>query len=439
VTTPGNTPMKRPPWLLTFLLLTGLLLATPPAAVRAQSPPGPPAFPPAAGAPAANDETDAGGDIEPGESARVVRELRAVKNKTLIFVFDVSASMLSKVGPDGDQNNLQRAREAAINLIREAAGPGDRLLLTTFGAGNQTVFDQTLRTEADKEALIEQVPSAPGQGAGTNIRKPHHDALKILDQSLPRPGAVVLLTDSFNDEPRKNDPAYATYLRYYTPGGRLTRYPDTPENRDYERLLAKMKRSQKVKIFGIGVQIDESGRPVERLPQAVEAEETPAAPVPTLAPAVATPKKDNTLLYVGLGLGAAALALLLLFLAQAARAVPLRIVGGPAGPKDFRLKSGQTVRLGGDGANFAHDAYPLPGLGAAPASVRGGRGGQFALVPGTLAAPGVEPPKVFHNGMPLEKETPLGYGDEVRVSVPDPASGVAKDFRLKFEDPSKSF
>ena len=377
----------------------------------------------------AQDEADPGiSDAELGESAAVVRELRAVKDKTLIFVFDVSGSMRGV--------NLSRAREATLNLIREASVPGDRLVLMTFGAGYRTVFDKTLSTEADKDALVEQVPSEVGQGAGTNIRKPHHDALKILDASLPRPGAVVLLTDSFNDEPRKDDPAYPDYLRYYTPGGRLQRYPDSPENRDYERLLQKVQRTQKVKMYGIGVQIDQSGRPVERLPQA--APEIPD-PGPTFEPAVTQPAPARSTvpwLWIGLGLGALLLALL--FLLPLTRSVPLRVSGGPAGPKDFRLKGGNTVRIGGDGAGFAHDAYPLPGVGTTPALIRGARGGQLSLVPGTPQQPGVEPPRVYHNGLPLEKEAPLAYGDEVRVSVPDP-SGIARDYRLKFEDPTKSF
>ncbi len=113
------------------------------------------------------------------------------------------------------------------------------MVLLTFGAGYKKVFDKTITAEGDKDDLVEQVPSQVGQGAGTNIRKPHHDALKLLDAALPKPGAVVLLTDSFNDEPRKDDPAYGTYLMYYTPGGRLEKYPDTPGEPRLRALAAK--------------------------------------------------------------------------------------------------------------------------------------------------------------------------------------------------------
>lgn len=383
----------------------------------------------------------ANNDAAGSESTSIVRELRALPGKTLVFVFDVSASMNTKVSSSDTRSNLDRAREATINLIREGAGPGDRLALLTFGAGYQKVFDESVATEADKDKLVELVPSQTAQGRGTNIRKAHHEALKLLDAALPRPGAVVLLTDSFNDEPSQSDPAYADYLRYYTPGGRLEKHPNTPQNRDYERLLNKMQRSN-VKIRGIGVQIDQSGRPVERLPQTGG---TPSEPVDLpFTPAVVQPVSDGPgipWLWIALGLGVLGLALL--FLLPLTRSFALRISGGPAGAKDFQVKGNALVKLGGEGANFAHDAYSLPGVAVPLALVKSVRG-QLLLTPvqqqtsgGPSDAAGT---KVFHNGLPLEKAVDLGYGDEVRVSVPDPSgAGVAKEFRLKFEDPKKSF
>lgn len=387
-------------------------------------------------------QDDAGGDL--GEVAPAVRDLRALKNKVLVFVFDVSASMRTPVpGGENGQTNLQRAREATITLIREATAPGDRVVLLTFGAGYRTVFDKTLASEGDKDALADQVPSEVGTGAGTNIRKPHHDALKLLEAARPRPGhasvpgAVVLLTDSYNDEPRRDDPAYPTYLKYYVPGGQLNKYPDTPENRDYERLLRKMRRAQ----YGVGVQIDATGRPIERA-TVTAAPPTETAPAPAVAPAPVEKAPGPPWPWIALGVGVLGLGAFLLL--GSARPVPLRVSGGPGGAKDFSLKNGQSLRLGGEGAAHAFDAYPLPGVTGAPAAlVRAGRGGQFHLLPHSPAAkPSGNPPsgaRVFHNGLPLEREAMLGYGDEVRVSTPDPATGVAKEFRLKFDDPTKTF
>jgi len=388
----------------------------------------------------------AGEDL--GEAQGPVRELRAIKDKTLIFVFDVSGSMRGE--------NMRRAREATVGVLRYGVGPGDRVVLFTFGAGFQKVFDRKIVVEADKRELINLVPSVPGNGAGTNIRRPHHEALKILEaEQQARPdavGAVILLTDSYNDEPQQTDVAYADYLRYYTPGGRLAKFPDTPENRDYTRLLSALYRTQKVKMFGIGVQIDQNGRPVERLPQAAP---SPVAVAPVETPRT-TPLATETGVspFVWFALGLAALATLLYFVAAPLlKPVALRIAGGPGGAKDYQLKGGQSVKIGGDGAGFAFDAYPLPGTKAPVALVRAGRGG-FSVLPygppvagagtpgataattATVAAAG---PRAYHNGAPLERDTPLSFGDEVRVTVPDPATGLSKDYRLKFEDPKKSF
>ena len=382
-------------------------------------------------------------DAELGEAAPVVRGLKGLKDKTLVFVFDVSGSMRGEL--------LRRARTAAVSILREGAQPGDRVVLYTFGAASEKVFDERLASNAQKRALIDKIPSAPGEGAGTNIRRPHHEALKILEAELPKPGAVILLTDSFNDEPKKDDPAYADYLRYYTPGGRLEKYPDTPENRDYERLLAKLSRSDRVQAFGIGVQIDQSGRPMERLPQAApspaSANEPRAAstPRPLSAPVSQTAEKGLPWpLIAAIALGAAALAGLLFFLGGS-KPVPLRVTGGPGGAKEFQVKAGQPVKLGGDGANFAQDAYPLPDVKSAPAAIKAGRGGMsIAPLPpaATAAAPGGEAAAtVLHNGLPLEREMPLRYGDEVRVMLPraTAGAGIGKEFRLKFEDPTEKF
>ncbi|MBC7805160.1 MAG: VWA domain-containing protein [Akkermansiaceae bacterium] len=372
-------------------------------------------------------------DAQLGESAAAVKSLRSVSPKTLIFVFDVSGSMRGEL--------LRRAREATITILREGTQPGDRVILYTFGAGYEQVFDQTLKNEAQKRDLIALVPTKPGDGAGTNIRKPHHDGLKVLEKNLPNPGAVILLTDSFNDSPKKDDPAYPTYLQYYVPGAGLQKHPNTPENRDYERLLRLMTDSQKVQIFGIGVQIDKSGRPVEQLPQA---EPTPttatdggtqaSTPVATVG---ATKKSGLPLEWlIGGGLlGLALVAGLVAFL-RGSKPVALRIKGNPGGAKDFEIASGQSVNIGGVNTH-AFDAYALPGTTNPVATLRGASGGRFNLAPVTQEG-GAPAAKVSLNGSPLEKESPLTFGDEVRISVPE-ASGAIKEYRLIFDDPTKSF
>jgi hypothetical protein len=262
---------------------------------------------------------------EMGEAGPIVRELRQQKNKLVVFIYDVSGSM-------NQDKMIRRARQTAANIVRRGTFPGDAVSLYTFGAGyNHQNFKIT--RGADRPEVVEKLPKETGEGAGTNIRKPHHDALREIDKQPERPAAIVVLTDSFNDEPKPDDPKYADYRKYYTPGGMLTKYPKTGENSDYERLLAKWVQSGKVKQYGVGINFAENGRPIERLPQAapppVEVAATPAPTVPTAAPE----KPNNTLWIVLAGIGAAAVGGF--FLAPLFKTASLRITGGPSGAKDF--------------------------------------------------------------------------------------------------------
>jgi hypothetical protein len=369
-----------------------------------------------------------------GEAAKPVKDLRPLKGKTIVLIFDVSGSMKSN-------GMLKRARQAAANIVRYAARPGDEVVLFTFGAGYDTKR-QRIESGVDRSVILQALPTATGEGAGTNIRRPHHEALKLLEQEMPRPAAIILLTDSFNDEPKPTDPSYQDYLRYYTPGGMLTKYPKTPENRDYERLLRELVVSGKVKQYGIGINIAEDGRPIERLPQ--NAPPPVAAPVATPTPAPAAPKeKESTFPYVWVGLGALVLIGGAVALLQAAKPTVLRITGGPGGMKDFQVKGGQPVRIGGEGANFAPDAYPLPGVAQPLALIKASRGA-MTLTPaagkGSAGAGGNEKGggRVYHNGVPLDGDAPLNYGDEVRITAPADA-GATREYRLKFDDPRKGY
>jgi hypothetical protein len=368
-----------------------------------------------------------------GEAAKPVQELRPLKNKTVVLIFDVSGSMRSN-------HMLKRARQAAANIVRYAVRPGDEIVLCTFGAGYSTKRQQ-IESGDDKATVLQAIPTATSEGSGTNIRRPHHEALKLLEQEMPRQAAIIVLTDSYNDEPKPDDSTYPDYLRYYTPGGMLTKYPKTPENRDYERLLQELVVSGKVKQYGIGINFSSDGRPIERLPQAAPPPVEAPAITPTPAPVV--PKeKESTFPYVWVGLGALVLIGGTALFLQSAKPTALRITGGPNGTKDFQVKGGQAVRLGGDGANFAPDAYPLPGVAQPLALIKAARG-MMSLTPAGKGNGGAGSnekggARVYHNGIPLDGEAPLHYGDEIRVSVPTD-TGTNREYRLKFDDPRKGY
>lgn len=381
-----------------------------------------------------------------GEVAPIVQELRPQRDKNVVLIFDVSGSMNSDA-------MLKRARQAAAKIVRYSVRPGDDVLLLTFGAGYDS-FEKKIADGDDRQKVLDKIPVATGAGAGTNIRRPHHEALKFLERATAgnsHSATIIVLTDSFNDEPKRDNLAYEDYKRFYTPGGQLLKYPPTPENREYERLLRELVDSGRVKQYGIGIGFAPNGRPIERLPQ--------SAPSPTDAPPTPPPVRDPAATKpapppfpYGWVLGGAGVVLLgLLALIPLFKTNALRITGGPDGAKDFVVGGGRTIRIGGEGASFSPDAYGIPGTKEAVAIIRGSRGlmtvappgggnagknaGKNAAGAGSNQNGGV---RVYVSGLPLEGDTPLNIGDELRIALPT-ENGGTQDFRLKFADPRKGY
>ncbi len=356
------------------------------------------------------------------DTGEIVSALKAKSPKCVVLILDVSESMTV------DSYN-RKMLDATQTILADGMSEGDQVVLYTFGPSYKKVFDETPQTPAARRKLLEMVPLKPEPGEGTNIRQPHHEALKLAHASGKTP-FIVILTDSFNDPPKNTPAAYTEYQKYYTPG-KLDTYPRTSENTDYESQLAWM-ASSGGQTFGIGVEILPSGRPKERFKVAPKAG-TIATPEPTTSSSETSapppPKPDEfpiglVATLIGLGLAGGAFALL------RPKPMPLRI-SGVGSPRDFDVRGNTTLRLGGEGGSAALDAYPLGGTKVVAATVKGGRGG---LTVQPQPGNGL---RVYHNGLPLEKPTPLRYGDEVRVSVVDSNGAVVKENRLKFSDPTK--
>lgn len=358
----------------------------------------------------------------------IADKIKPLHPKTVAFVFDVTMSTRH-----GGVFELERAATATI--LREGCLPGDHVVLLKFGTGYTPVFDQTLATHEDALKLIDDIPGAPEPGRGTNIRYPHERALEIVQDGLPSPGVIVLLTDSFNDQPVTTDPNYPNYTAYYSPKG-LTTYPDTPENRQYEDLLRTLMASGKLHEFGVGVAIASTGRPIERVPVTPDESDAPdaVAQAVSLQSTATAPEKqigDRPFVVIGcfaviiIGLIWAALAL--------GRPTTIRLgLGDKSTPRDYRLKSGARVCLGGSLSSCrpGDDFFPLAGL-AEPAAYVAASGGGAVLSP---SGPGSDR-KIYHNGALVEQQAPLRYGDEIKITVPDPSSTIPRDFRVKFVDP----
>ena len=368
--------------------------------------------------------------------AQIAAEIKPLRHKTLILVFDVTQS--TRHGGDFTQE-----RTASATLLRQGCSPGDRVILLPFGTGYRAKFDTVLRQPSDVDGLIDQLPAAPAPGRGTDIRWPHHEALKLIARGDLCPAVVVLLTDSFNDRPDLSDPNYPKYRAYYTLKG-LTVYPDTPENRDYVRLLRALAAKGCLHQYGVGVALAPDGRPIERLPVGPGQGDSDAGTT-TQAPTIMAPIESGGArsllpLLLGLALGLLLLLLALWFLLRR-RPVPVRLRLGDTGlPRDYRLAPGAKLALGGPpGAILgSQDTFPLAGLSAPVAFILAGPGGP-SLVP---LPPGLGIPSaaLFHNGLPVQQHTPqprapLRAGDELRVSVPPSDTDAGREHRIRVEDP----
>jgi len=246
---------------------------------------------------------------------------------------------------------------------------------------------------------------------------------------------VVLLTDSFNDQPLKTDPNYEMYRAYYNLY-RLTVYPKTPENSDYERLLRKLYRQHRLHEYGVGVAIARGGRPVERLPNAPG--ESDAANLPDdIMPTVITQQGHEKTgpdwtTVIGIPLLVSALVGLAFFAAASQMAhIRLAVLGKPSAT-DFRLKPGGKVGLGGSPSTAAPgvQTYAIPGLKEPAAYILGRFGGQAVLTPSANGAV-----KVLHNGLKLDGDVPIRVDDEVRIVMPATDGAEENIVRLRFRDP----
>lgn len=360
---------------------------------------------------------------------QIAAQIKPIHPKTLVLVFDVSASTQAN-------GVFRREREASATLIRQGCSVGDRVILEAFGTGYKTVFDKTLGESADSNALVDELPASVEVGHGTNIRWPHHEALKRIESALPRPGVIVLLTDSFNDQPRTSDPNYPKYLDYYTLGN-LTKYPNTADNRDYERLLKQLQASGKLHQYGVGVGIAPNGRPIERLPLGPgqgDPDTSDTAQIPPVVSPGGTEKPQSNLPAILAGLGLLLLALLGASFAFLNRPVPVRLMLGDKGtPRDYRLRQGSKIALGGALTSAApgDDVFPLGGVTAPLAFVQAGRG-SADLVPAPNLPPGTT---LFHNGVKFETAAPLRLGDEIRAVLPATDLAPAREHRIRFADP----
>lgn len=355
----------------------------------------------------------------------MARQLKATHPKRVEVLFDVSGSMenLGVFAP---------MREALIPLLREGLAPGDEVTITAFDTDVQRLLSERLKGEADVDAVIDALPGdVTTAKTGTNIRRPHHMALRRAEQQGGAPTFVILVSDSYNDTPAAADPAWPDYQKYYTLDrnrvARLTEYPPTGDNRDYERLLRR-ERELRVTTWGIGIEIDPAtGRPRERLPRTPEmrAEEPPpvAATTAPERPAPAFPWPWLALIAV------VAAALLGWWLAS--RPVRVSLSEGPKQRQNYSLRPREAIMLGGTSARGYEHGYAIPGPREPAAYLERGLRG-FSLRPGEAVRAGEA--TVFLNNEELQSPRPVDYSDDIKIRARRPGEQEmpAAEHRLQF-------
>ena len=207
------------------------------------------------------------------------------------------------------------------------------------------------------------------------------------------------------------DPNYPKYLAYYTLKG-LTVYPDTPENRDYERLLRESDAQR------LPASVWRRRRPRARWPPHRAPARRPRSgrqrcrmSRPTRRPSSRRPARRSRIRFCRCSWASCSLALLLLlalwyFLSS--RPVPLRLNLGDKGlPRDYRLRPGAQIALGGapGTATGSQDIFPLAGLAAPVAFVQADARRSDAVPPAAVGSPAL-----FHNGLPLQQPAPCASG-----------------------------
>jgi len=384
-------------------------------------------------------------------------EIEQKPRKTVIAVFDMSGSMMQSL--EGNPPVLPRAREFTLDLVNDALKDGDRFVLMTFDVSPRKLLDLTV-AEANRAELRGAVPSEStlSNKRGTNIRWAHHEALKLLETDKNPARYIIVLSDGYHDDPAGNDPLYPYYVAYYVPGN-LDRRPETPQSRDYWKLLQGIQQKQ-IGMFGVGVKIVNGEIREIPVPEMVEVAvcpksgllpgtycpsedirkfergQEPAERCTVCQPAVAPVPPANKGLpawAVPAGIGAAVLAALAGAYMMLFNPIPVALAasGNSKSHLTFPLAHGGTVQLGGPGADKLDHAYPVPDTSEPAGAIRRSMG-NFLLEPNAQMTSGSA--KLALNGEPVNAATALRFGDEIKITVTDSA-GVERDHRLQFDKP----
>jgi hypothetical protein len=259
---------------------------------------------------------------------------------------------------------------------------------------------------------LDAIPYKALEGAGTNLRKPHHTALRQALDSGAKSPVIVFVTDSYNDAPRGNPEELANYAAYYDKGGDLAKIAASPIGKTYRKDIAEY-AARGGRTFGFGVEVDAvSHRPVERSPKDIS---TPKPDVKPVAPASVPPPASDDPIWPYLLGGAVIVAVAGgLYALKNRKPLAVSIEMGSRSGRDLVFRGGDAVGIGGIAAGCTQ-ALPFPGNAGAIAMLTLERG---VLVAKPVAAAGASALWVLSvNGVDVSgtSSVPVRVGDTLRI------------------------
>jgi len=339
------------------------------------------------------------------KSKMILQSLEQKRPDYIALIQDVSGSMLTN-------GMLTKARQAALRVIKEAAVQGTYVRIVGVNATEHVLFDGPIKSSKDRKAALDAIPYKALDGAGTNLRKPHHTALRQALDSGAKSPVIVFVTDSYNDAPRGNTEELANYAAYYDKGGDLAKIAASPIGKTYRTDIAEY-AARGGRTFGFGVEVDAvSHRPVERSPKDIS---TPKPDVKPVAPASVPPPASDDPIWPYLLGGAVIVAVAGgLYALKNRKPLAVSIEMGSRSGRDLVFRGGDAVGIGGIAAGCTQ-ALPFPGNAGAIAMLTLERG---VLVAKPVAAAGASALWVLSvNGVDVSgtSSVPVRVGDTLRI------------------------
>ena len=355
------------------------------------------------------------------KSKTILQSLEMKRPDYIALIQDVSGSMLTN-------GMMTKARQAALRVIKEAAVQGTYVRIVGANASEHILFDGPIKSSKDRKDALDAIPYKALEGAGTNLRLPHHAALRqALDRGAKSP-VIVFVTDSYNDAPRDNPTELNDYASYYDKGGDLTKIAKTSTGEAYRRDIATF-AANGGRTFGFGVTIDAgSSRPIERSPKDIT---TPTQESKPVAPAsIPPPPPDDPIWPYILGGAVVLCAAVAVYVLKGRKPIAVTIEMGTRTGRDLVFRNGDAVSIGGLAAGCTQ-TLPFPGNSGAIAILTLERG---VLVAKSVTPTGHTSKYVLSvNGVDVTNSSaiPVRVGDTLRIrSVAGDTESVA-EYRWK--------